>query len=190
MNNQNFKRLKKYLFIISLFLCSVLWAHLVYVYLYIDAKELPVEWWIVTQAVVWEFPHLNPLTQSIDYNKNILDLTYRSLMKFDNTTKQYVWDLAQCDISNLSKIDCYLKNDVKWSDWTNIIVWDVVATYNILKNSNINPLMVTLLKDVSIESNDSTWLISFKKETPTINELQIFTQKIVAKSVLDGIWAK
>lgn len=190
MNNQNSKRLKKYLFIISLFLCTVLWAHLVYIYLYLDAKETPVEWWIITQAIVWDFPHLNPLTESLDYNKNILDLTYRSLMKFDNTTKKYVWDLAQCDIANLSKIDCYLRNDVKWSDWTNIIVWDVVATYNILKNSNINPLMVTLLKDVSIESNDSTWLISFKKETPTINELQIFTQKIVAKSVLDGIWAK
>ncbi len=190
MNNQNFKRLKKYLFIISLFLCSVLWAHLVYVYLYIDAKELPVEWWIVTQAVVWEFPHLNPLTQSIDYNKNILDLTYRSLMKFDNTTKQYVWDLAQCDISNLSKIDCYLKNDVKWSDWSEITVWDVLATYNVLKNSNINPLMVTLLKDLTIDVNESSKLISFKKQTPTINELQILSQKIVAKSVLDGIWSR
>jgi len=43
------KKLKKYLFLISLVLLLVFTGHLVYKYLYKDAKEVPVEGGVVSE---------------------------------------------------------------------------------------------------------------------------------------------
>lgn len=189
MNNENIRRLKKYLFFISMLFSVLIWIHVVYTYLYNDADETPVEGGFITQWVIWEFPHINPLKQSFDYNKNILDLVYRSLLIYNQSEKKYVWDLAECDLANIWNIECFLKSDLKWSDWSEITVNDVYATYNILKNSNINPLMSTLLKDVEVSVNENKKLISFKN-WENIEVLKILSQKIVAKSILDGIWTR
>lgn len=188
MNKQNINRLKKYLVLISMFFSFLIWWHIIYVYLYYDSKEYPVEWWSISEWIIWEFPHLNPLLNSNDYNKNINYLLYRSLLKYDFEKNEIVWDLANCDIKNLIYIECYLKENLKWSNWENITTQDVIATYNILKNSDINNSLWNFLKETIIEERN--WIITFSNKIKDVSFLQIFFQPIVPKNVLDNIWNK
>lgn len=188
MNKQNINRLKKYLALISMFFSFLIWWHIIYVYLYHDSKESPVEWWSISEWIIWEFPHLNPLLSSNDYNKNINYLLYRSLLKYDFEKNEIVWDLANCNIKNLIYIECYLKENLKWSNWENITTQDVIATYNILKNSDINNSLWNFLKETIIEQRN--WIITFSNKIKDVSFLQIFFQPIVPKNVLDNIWNK
>lgn len=188
MNSENINRLKKYLFLISMFFSLLIWGHILYIYLYDGAIETPIEWWSVSEWIIWDFPHLNPLINSNDYNKNIIYMLYRSLLKYDFENKKIVWDLANCDIKNLHNIKCYLEDWAKWSNWKDITTDDVISTYNIIKNSDINPLIGSLIKETSIEWG--SWIIIFKNKISDINFLQALFQPIVSKEVLDNIWNK
>lgn len=188
MNKENINRLKKYLFLISMFFSLLIWWHIIYVYLYDWAVEKPIEWWSISEWIIWEFPHLNPLLSSSDYNKNIIYMLYRWLLKYDFEKDEITSDLASCDIKNLSYIECYLKDNIYWSNWEKITIDDVISTYNILKNSDINNTLWALIKDTTIEKR--AWVITFTNKVKDINFLSVLFQPIVAKSVLDNIWNK
>lgn len=188
MNNENINRLKKYLFLISMVFLFLLWWHIVYVYLYDWALETPTEWWSISEWIIWDFPHLNPLLISNDYNKNIIYMLYRWLLKYDFEKDEIVWDLANCNLKNISYIECYLKDNIYWSNWEKITPEDIIATYNILKNSDINNTLWSLIKDTTIENR--AWVIIFSSKVKDINFLTALFQPIVAKNVLDNIWNK
>lgn len=188
MIKENIDRLKKYLFLISIFFSFLIGWHIVYVYIYDNAQEIPTEWWSISEWIIWDFPHINPLLNSNDYNKNVIYMLYRSLLKYDFENKKIIWDLASCDIKDLRYVECYLENNIKWSNGKDITAEDIVSTYNIIKNSDINPFMSSLLKETIIESKK--WIITFANKTSDINFLQIFFQAIVPKEVLDNIWNK
>lgn len=188
MNKENINRLKKYLFLISMFFSFVIWWHIIYVYLYDEAKEFPVEWWSVSEWIIWDFPHLNPLLMSSDYDKNIIYLLYRSLLSFDYKKNEITSDLANCNIKNLWYIECFLKDDIYWSNGEKITADDVIATYNILKNSDINNTLWALIKNTTIENR--AWVITFSNKVKDINFITALFQPIVSKNVLDNIGNK
>lgn len=187
MNKENINRLKKYLFLISIFFASLIWSHIIYVYLFYNSIEKPIEWWSISEWVIWEFPHLNPLKYSNDYNKNIIYLLYNSLLKYDFNSNSIIWDLASCDLKDLSYIECNL-NSAKWSDWTLITTDDVISTYNIIKNSDINPYVSGLLKNTKIKVINN--VIIFQSTVKDINIINAFYQPIVSKNIIDNIWNK
>ena len=188
MNKENINRLKKYLFLISMFFSFVIWWHIIYVYLYDEAKEFPVEWWSISEGIIWDFPHLNPLLMSSDYDKNIIYLLYRSLLSFDYKKNEITSDLANCNIKNLWYIECFLKDDIYWSNGEKITADDVIATYNILKNSDINNTLWALIKNTTIENR--AWVITFSNKVKDINFITALFQPIVSKNVLDNIGNK
>lgn len=188
MNKENINRLKRYLFLISIFFSFVIWWHIIYVYLYDEAKESPIEWGSVSEWIIGEFPHLNPLLMSSDYNKNVLSLLYRSLLTFDYTKNEITSDLANCNLKNLWYIECFLKDNIFWSNGEKITADDVIATYNIIKNSDINNTLWALIKDTTIENR--AWVITFSNTVKDINFLTVLFQPIVAKNVLDNIGNK
>lgn len=188
MNKDNINRLKRYLFLISMFFSFVIWWHIIYVYLYDEAKEFPVAGWSVSEWIIGDFPHLNPLVMSSDYDKNIIYLLYRSLLTFDYTKNEVTSDLANCNIKNLWYIECFLKDDIFWSNGEKITADDVIATYNILKNSDINNTLWALIKDTTIENRAG--VITFSNKVKDISFLTALFQPIVAKNVLDNIGNK
>jgi ABC-type transport system substrate-binding protein len=70
-----------------------------------------------------------------------MELLYRSLLQYDVKTEKIVSDIASCDISNLRNVQCILEPNVKWSNGDFITVDDIYSTYNILQNSDINPII-------------------------------------------------
>ncbi len=188
MNKENINKLKKYIFFISLFFCLTLWSHLFYLYLYNDAKETPLEWWSVSEAIIWDFPNLNPLLNNSDYNKNIIYNLYRWILKYDEKEKKFVQDLWKCNTSDLSNIECFINLEAKWSNWENITNQDVIHTFKIIQNSDVNTILKSYLKNTEIY--EKSWAIVFKSKNRNINILPILTQSIVNKNYLDSIWIK
>ncbi len=182
------KRLKKYLFLISIIFLVLTSIHLVYSYFYSDAKETPIKWWTISEGIIGKVPSLNPLKADSSNNKYINSILYRSLLKFDIKQNKIIWDLAKCDIENLLSIECFLDTNAKWSNWEKITKKDVIKTFQIIKNSGVNPIISSLLKDTTIEEKDSS--IIFKSTKRDINILNIFFQPIVSESVLNRISKK
>lgn len=186
MDKEKIFKLKKYLFFLSVFFLVFVWTHLIYLYLYNDSKKIEVEWWTLSEAIVWEFPSLNPLLQYNDYNKFIINLLYRSLLTYDIKNWTIVWDLAKCNINDLSYIECSIKDTAKWSNWKEITNNDVISTYNIIKNTDINPQFANILQNTKIE--EKNWSIIFRNNSKDVKVLGIFFQPIVSADILDNIW--
>ena len=178
-------KLKKYLFLISILFLVISLSHLVYTFLYNDSKVVPIKWWTVSEWLIWSFPSLNPLRPLTGNNKYIVNLLYRSLLKYDSNQNKIVSDLASCDIENLKQIECYLKDNIFWSNWEPITTEDIISTYTLLQNTWVNKITSSLLEWTTIEQNNNT--IIFKNEKRDINFLNIFFQPILSKNTIDSI---
>lgn len=179
-------KIKKYLLFISILFFVVIWWHLIYQYLYQNAQEIPVKWGTISEGIIGDMPHLNPLLPSSDYNKYINSILYRSLLTYDIVNEKIISDLASCDISNLSYIECYLENNLLWSNGDPITPDDIIATLNIIEKTNVNPWISALLEGTTI--NASEWKITFNNSKKDINFLNIFFQPILPKVVIDNLW--
>ncbi len=186
MINNKIKKLRKYLFLISIIFLITSLAHLVYIFLYNDSKLVPIKWWTVSEWLIGAFPSLNPLKSLNWNNKYIINLLYRSLLKYDLKEQKIVSDLASCDISNLLKIECYLKDNIFWSNGKPITAEDVIATYTILQNTWVNKVNSSLLEWTKIKQNGNT--IIFTNEKKDINFLNIFFQPILSEETINSIW--
>jgi hypothetical protein len=125
------------------------------------------------------------LISTNDYNKYIISILYRSLLKYDLKEKKIVSDLANCDISNLAYIECFLETNTYWSNNKPITVKDIGATYNILKTTNVNPIIKTLLADTTIEEKTNS--IIFKSTKKNVNFLNIFFQPILNEELVNNL---
>jgi hypothetical protein len=179
-------KLKKYLFLISILFLVLSLTHLLYLFLYNDSKLVPIKWGTISEWLIWSFPSLNPLKTSNWNNKYITHLLYRSLLKYDSKENKIISDLANCDINNLKDVECYLKDNIYWSDWNPITTEDVISTYNLIKNSWVNKVSSSLLENTTIKKNNNT--IIFKNTKSDVNFLNIFFQPILAKSIVDNLW--
>ncbi|MDQ7010078.1 MAG: ABC transporter substrate-binding protein, partial [Candidatus Gracilibacteria bacterium] len=181
------KRLKKYLFLISIIFIVLTTSHLIYSYFYSDAKETAIKGGSISEALIGQTPSLNPLKNNSSNDKYINSIVYRSLLKYDKN-KITEPDLAKCDTRNLLKIECFLETNIKWSNGDEITKDDIIATFKTLKESKVNPIMNSLLKNTTIEKTEIS--IIFTNTKKDINILKIFFQPIVSQKILNIISKK
>lgn len=178
-------KLKKYLFLISILFLFVSIIHLSYIYLYENAKVTPIKGGTISEWLVWNFPSLNPIKPLSWNNEYMVSLLYRSLLKYDLNENKIVWDIASCDISSLINIECYINENAIWSDWSRVTVEDIVKTYDLIKNTESNIILSSLLKDTTIEKK---WnILVFKNSKRDVNFLNIFFQPILPKVTIDNL---
>lgn len=178
-------KLKKYLFLISILFLFLSSVHLLYTYLYEDAKTVPVEWGAISEWLIWNFPSLNPLVPLSWNNEYVVSLLYRSLLKYDVEQQKVVWDIANCDIESISSVECYINENAYWSNGERITSDDIVATFEKIKNTESNLVISSLLEDIEIQKNGD--IIIFNNSKNDINALNIFFQPIVKKEILENI---
>ena len=184
MNYKQLK-LKKYLLLISMVFFISFWSHLVYMFYYHDSKKTPMKWWSISEWLIWDFPSLNPLKPLKWNNEYIVKLLYRSLLKYDYTKNKIVSDLADCKIDNLLEIECSIADNMYWSNGDKITINDILSTYNILQEYEINPVLYSLLNSSEIIKKENS--IIFKNINKDINYLNIFFQPIISQKILDKI---
>ncbi len=181
-------RLKRYLFFISIIFVVLTSTHLIYSYIYSDAKETAVKGWSISEAIIGNVPNLNPLKNNSEQNKYINTILYRSLLKYSISKKKIVGDLTKCDISDLLQIECFLNENISWSNGEKITTEDIIKTFETLKSNDINPIMSSLLKNTTIIKTNTG--IVFKNTKKDINFLKIFFQPIVSAKILNVISKK
>lgn len=160
-------------------------VHLIYIFLYNDSETVAIKGWTVSEWLIWAFPSLNPLKPLNWNNKYIISLLYRSLLKYDFKENKIVSDLASCDINNLKQIECYLKDNIYWSNWDLITAKDVISTYNLLQNTWVNKITSSLLANTTIEQNNNT--IIFKNNKKDINFMNVFFQPILSDKTINTL---
>lgn len=185
MITQKFIKLKKYLFLISILFLFTSLFHLVYIFLYEDSKVVPVKGGTISEWLIWNFPSLNPLKNLSWNNQYVVWLLYRSLLKYDLKENKIVSDIANCDISSLLNIECDINDDAKWSNWEKITAEDIYATYELIKSTNSNIILTSLLEDTKIEYSDN--MILFKNSKKDVNFLNVFFQPILSKNNIDTL---
>lgn len=185
MSDSVIKKLKKYVLYISAIFFVILGSHLLYYYIYDGASSEAIEWGTVSEAIIWSFPHFNPLVLSNDHNSYINGLLYRSMMEYSTVSESFRPDLVSCNTDNLLYIQCTLENNILWSDGNDITTEDIKATLSLIKETKVNPIISSLLENTTIETTKDT--ISFSNESKDINFLQIFLQPILSKWVVERL---
>ncbi|MDD2909232.1 MAG: ABC transporter substrate-binding protein [Candidatus Gracilibacteria bacterium] len=182
-----FKQVKKYLLLLSIFFSITITAHLVYVYLYDGATKFPVVGGTLSVGFVGDVPSINPFEFSQNpSNDYILKFLYKSLLRYDITTRRMEGDLANCDLGkDFSKIKCFINSDNLWSDGTPITKEDVLSTYKAIKETDINKPLKQILS--SIDITDKGDYIEFSSTNADVLLLDAFAIPIVKKSQLDMI---
>lgn len=178
-------KIKKYVLYVSVVFFFSSLIHLAYLYLYSNSKNIALKWWTLSEAIIGDFPHLNPLVNSSDYNRYIVHSLYRSLLRYDANEKKFVWDITNCDIKNLQLIECFLNENVKWSDGTDINTKDIISTFELIKKTWVNPVIDSLLSDTKIEDKGTS--VIFRTQKSDINFLNIFLQPIISQKVIDKL---
>lgn len=180
-------KIKKYILILSIFFSLVVFSHLIYLYLYNWSKTVAKQWWTISIGFIWNTPSLNPLDFWVDSNNDyVLQFLYRSLIRYNISTKKMEGDLANCDLwRNFSTIKCYIKSWLVWNDGSPITKDDVFATYDYLKNSwNSNP-MKDLLNN--IDFTDKWDYIEFRAKNADVLLLDAFVIPIVKKEQVNAL---
>jgi ABC-type transport system substrate-binding protein len=85
-------------------------------------------------------------------------------------------------------VECYINEDVFWSDGTAITAKDVLATYKIIQNTSVNPSVKQILDNTTISSQDNA--IVFENETRDVNFMNALFQPIVSEKILTSLGEK
>ena len=135
-----YQTIKKYLLLLSVFFVAVTTAHLVFLYLSDGSVQTPEEGGTVNIGLIGTIPNLNPALYGTDpVSDYMLRFLSRSLLRYNIATKQMEGDLANCNLGkNFSEIKCYIKNDATWSDGKPVTKDDIMATYSLFQNTEIN----------------------------------------------------
>lgn len=137
-------------------------------------------------GLIGAVPNLNPATYGTDpIGDYLLRFLSRSLLRYNVETKQMEGDLANCNLGrNFSEIKCYVKNDAKWSDGTPVTKEDILATYDMFQNDDMNKTAKKALENVTIE--DQGEYIQFSGKADVL-VLDMLLYPIIQKGIVDKI---
>lgn len=129
---------------------------------------------------------MNPLTFGASPANDLLfRFLFRGLLTYNPDDETMEWSLATCDISNLSKVSCTIKNGVKWSDGTPIQWGDVIATMNAFRDKTQNAKMREFLGNVSIWTKNGAILFTTKEKNPLM--LELLSYPIIRSDMIEQI---
>jgi hypothetical protein len=106
-------------------------------------------------------------------------------LRYDLNEKKIKSDIVECDLSNLLYVKCELEGSAIWSNGDPITTKDIVSTFKLYKNGDINPLMAKLLVDTTIEEKDNA--IIFSNPTKNVAFIDVFFAPIIPLSTVNKI---
>lgn len=181
-----YQTIKKYFLFLSVFFVLITSTHLVLLYLVEDSVRTPEKGGTITIGFVGSVPSLNPAAYGTDpAGDYLLRFLSRSLLRYNVETKQMEGDIANCNLGkNFSDIKCYIKNEASWSDGNLITKEDILATYDLLKNTDTNKSAKKLLENITIE--DQGEYIQFSGKADVLI-LDMLLYPIIQKDTIEKI---
>lgn len=180
---------RKNALIISWAIFGFFLLHIIWIYIYSNWKYVGLPGGSVQVAVVGDINSFEPLNPLLYGSGKINDLMYsmmfRGLIEYNSEKEIYQWDLANCDITDTSKISCQLREDAIWSDWSKITNEDIVASIGIFGANAVNKNIATALKNAKISVNENIIKIESPNQNPYI--VQAMSYPILRTDNIDQI---
>ncbi len=185
MDISRFLHLKKYLILGTSLISVVLLWHLIWVYIFLNGKYVWLPGWSVSIGLIGKpVEIMNPFSYGKEKSGNLVfRFLFRSLLSYDPSTGTFVSDLAECDLSNIQKIECTLKNNIEWSDKSSIQDSDVLATFEAFWKNSPESKMSTFLKGVNIVSSKWKIILTSKSKNPLM--LDLLTYPIIRSDMIE-----
>lgn len=180
---------RKNALIISWAIFGFFLLHIIWIYIYSNWKYVGLPGGSVQVAVVGDINSFEPLNPLLYGSGKINDLMYsmmfRGLIEYNSEKEIYQWDLANCDITDTSKISCQLREDAIWSDWSKITNEDIIASIGIFGANAVNKNIATALKNAKISVNENIIKIESPNQNPYI--VQAMSYPILRTDNIDQI---
>jgi len=171
-------------FFFAFLVLTILSASFLLVNFYFEnTKVVPANGGTFIEGVVGHPRFINPIYPSYDVDRDLLELVFSGLMKYDGSGR-IIPDLAEnYTISEDGKIfEVYLRKDVVWHDGQPLKAEDVVFTIETVQDKEyISPLLVNWLGVKAEEISD--YKIRFRLESPSSVFLENLTLKILPKHI-------
>lgn len=129
-------------------------------------KPIPTTGGTMTEGIVGEPRHINPLLSQSDADRDMIKLIYSGLLKYNNEGK-LVPDLAKSYELSPDELNytVYLKDNIKWHDGTNLTVNDIIFTVQTGQNPDYGSLQRINWQGVEVEKiNDQTLVFKLKNK--------------------------
>lgn len=182
-----YSEIKKYLLYLVGFFCVVLSAHIVVLYFYNDAETYPINGGTINVGIMGKMPTMDMLTTDtkIDNNTNdtVLHFLYRGLLRYSNSDKKIVGDLAKCGLDTFPTIRCTLGQNALWSDGTSMSTDDVISTFEFFKENTRNESIKNRLSLIDVQEDRGDIVFRFKTTDATTLDtlfLPILNKKDIA----------
>jgi ABC-type transport system substrate-binding protein len=181
---------EKFLFFLFFFLALGSLIFLLINFYFANTEIRPAQGGSFVEGVVGFPQYLNPIYSSLNpIDQDLTELLFSGLMKY-NKRGEIVPDLADCQTKEEGKVyECYLKENLFWSDGQKLTAEDVIFTVKIIQDPAYqSPLRVNWL-GVEIEKI-SDLAVRFKLKNPYPPFLEYLTLKILPKHIWQEIPAQ
>jgi hypothetical protein len=127
----------------------------------------------------------------MEYSQNkehdlILSFLFRAMVRYNHEAWIYEGDLANCDLTDLSKVTCTLTGSGRWSDNTEIKIDDVVATYQAFRENPVNDKMKVFLGKVAVVAKD-TKTVEISADEKNSLMLDLLSSPILRSDMIERI---
>ncbi len=181
---------RKKTLILSTLISGVFFLHLIWVYIFEWGHYVGLPGGSISIGIIGDTPDvMNPLSYGKSPETDLMfHFLFRWILQYNPQTEILEWDLGTCDITNIQKIICSLKENQYWSDGTSIQKDDVIKTYKTFGENTADEKMKTFLTGVSIKTEKNTIILQSKTKNPLI--LDFLTYPILRTDVLEQIRTK
>jgi ABC-type transport system substrate-binding protein len=183
----DFQHIKKKVFLWVSITLWILIIHLIGVYIFEGGKFVGLPGGSISIGLVSETPNArNPLSYGKTPEWDLLfNFMFQSMLKYNTEHEIFEWNLGQCNIEDLSRVSCTIKENIRWSDGTPIQISDFISTYRAFKENVSDWRMASFLNEVTIKAEK--WKILFSSKTKNPLMLDFLTYPIIRSDVIDQI---
>src|SRR3989344_3549490 len=141
----------------------------------------------VTEGIVGEPRHINPLLAQSDADRDLVRLIYSGLLKYNGDGK-LVPDLAKSYEISQDELSytVYLKDNVLWHDNTPVTADDIIFTIQLAQNSDYGSTQRINWQGVEVERADEKTVI-FKLKNKYAQFLTNLTLPIIPQHIWENI---
>jgi ABC-type transport system substrate-binding protein len=145
---------------------------------------------VFTEGVIGAPRFINPIYASSDTDRDLTELIYSGLMKYDENSKIVPSLAKDYEIKEGGKIyEIYLRENLFWSDGTPLSADDVIFTVETIQNSDFkSPLRINWF-GVEVEKISDSG-VRFKLKNPYPPFLENLTLKIIPKHIWENVPAQ
>lgn len=150
-------------------------------------KVMPKPGGIYIEGVVGQPRFINPVLSSSDVDRDLTEILFSGLMKYDKNG-DIIPDLAEkCDILEQGKIyEITLKQNIFWHDAKEITSDDIVFTIQSIQDQELKSPEMTNWAGVEVEKLSKNKVL-FKLDQPYFPFLERLTIKILPKHIFENI---